>query len=66
MRELHAAISDPNLLLALEPEELGAQILLLLRERGERTFSLAGILHGLRQMNVPDENGYAESYRGSA
>jgi len=40
MRELHAAISDPNALLALEPEELGAQILLLLRERGERTFSL--------------------------
>lgn len=58
MRELHAAISDPNLLLALEPEELGAQILLLLRERRERTFSLAGILHDLRQMNDHGDTGY--------
>lgn len=58
MRELHAAISDPNLLLALEPEELGAQILLLLRERRERTFSLAGILHDLRQMSDHGDTGY--------
>ena len=58
MRELHAAIPDPDVVLALEPEELGAQIVLLLRKRDERTFSLVGMLHELRQMNVADETGY--------
>lgn len=58
MKELYTAIPDPDALLALKPEELGAQILLLLRERGERTFSLVGIVHDLNQMNVSDETGY--------
>lgn len=33
MRELHAAIPDPDVILALEPEELAAKILFLLRIR---------------------------------
>lgn len=57
MKELHAAIPDPDVLLALEPEELGAQILLLLRER-ERTFSLAGIVDDLQKMNDRNNTGY--------
>lgn len=34
MRELHTAIPDPDVVLALEPEELGAIMLFLLRARG--------------------------------
>ena len=34
MRELYAAIPDPDAVLALEPEELGATTLFLLRARG--------------------------------
>lgn len=33
MRELYETIPDPNVVLALEPEELGAKILFLLRQR---------------------------------
>ena len=36
MHELHNAIPDPVVLLALEPEQLGAKMLFLLRERVER------------------------------
>lgn len=38
MIQLLAAIPDVNVLLALEPEELGAKLLFLLRERGGATF----------------------------
>ncbi|MCP1168922.1 TIGR02391 family protein [Limimaricola litoreus] len=36
MKELHAAISDPAAVLAIEPEELAAKLLFLMRERFER------------------------------
>lgn len=36
MRELHVAIPDPAAVLALEPEELAAKLLFLMRERFER------------------------------
>jgi uncharacterized protein (TIGR02391 family) len=36
MRELYQAIPDPDALLALEPEELGATLLFILRQRVER------------------------------
>jgi uncharacterized protein (TIGR02391 family) len=36
MRELHQAIPDPDALLSLEPEELGATLLFILRQRVER------------------------------
>ncbi|WOI57494.1 TIGR02391 family protein [Palleronia sp. LCG004] len=36
MRELHTTITDPDALLALEPEELAGTILILLRDRIER------------------------------
>ncbi len=57
MRELHQAIPDADVLLALQPEELGTKILLLLPKRDEM-FSLAGVVHDLRQMNLSDETGY--------
>jgi uncharacterized protein (TIGR02391 family) len=38
MLQLPQAIPDPNLLLALEPEELAAKLLFLLRQRGEPMF----------------------------
>jgi hypothetical protein len=34
MIQLYQAIPDPDLLLALEPEELAAKLLFLLRQRG--------------------------------
>lgn len=34
MKDLHDTIPDPDAVLALEPEELGATILFLLRARG--------------------------------
>ena len=38
MLQLPQAIPDPDLLLALEPEELAAKLLFLLRQRGEQVF----------------------------
>lgn len=38
MIQLYQAIPDPDLLLALEPEELAAKLLFLLRQRGEPMF----------------------------
>jgi hypothetical protein len=46
MRELIAAIPDVEALLALEPEELGAKLLFLIRarqEQREEMFSLVGM-----------------------
>lgn len=57
MRELYQDIPDADVLLALQPEELGTKILLLLPKHDEM-FSLAGIVHDLRQMNLSDETGY--------
>ncbi len=38
MIQLYQAIPDPDLLLALEPEELATKLLFLLRQRGEPMF----------------------------
>ena len=37
MHELHQTIPDPDALLALEPEELGATLLFIMRARLERS-----------------------------
>lgn len=47
MHQLIQAIPDPDLLLALEPEELAAKLLFLLRKQGEPMFNLDGLLSGL-------------------
>ena len=46
MRELITGIPDVDVLLALEPEELGAKLLFLIRarqEQREEMFTLAGM-----------------------
>ena len=45
MRELIAAIPDSNALLELEPEELGAKMLFLLRARREEKFHPGSLLN---------------------
>ena len=57
MYELATAIPDPQMLLTLEPEELGAKMLFLLRKRQERTnqtsdFHLSNLLGELSQRNA--------------
>jgi hypothetical protein len=44
LRELFAAIPDPDALLELEPEELGAKMLFLLRARREEKFHPGSLL----------------------
>lgn len=44
MRELIEAIPDPNALLELEPEELGAKMLFLIRARRETKFHPGNLL----------------------
>jgi uncharacterized protein (TIGR02391 family) len=44
MKELTQAVPDVNVVLSLEPEELGSKLLFLLRKRREHTFRLATIV----------------------
>ena len=54
MRELVEAIPDVDVLLALEPEELGAKILFLLRKRHDRgQFHPGNMQLELQQMHPP-------------
>lgn len=47
MRELYETIPDPDAVLALEPEELGAKLLFLLRQRETRQRKPVGQPHGI-------------------
>ena len=51
MLELATAIPDPDVLLALEPEELAAKMLFLLRERDLNIFGMRDIRSGLWLLN---------------
>lgn len=59
MFELSTTIHDPAVLLALEPEELGAKLLFLLRKRrqNEQSFFLSNLLNELWPYNpLPGQN----------
>lgn len=48
MSWLAVAIPDPDVLLALEPEELGAKLIFVLRKQGNgNSFHLGNLLSGL-------------------
>ena len=51
MRELFDAIPDVDVLIGLEPEELGAKLVFVLREHREGMFTLGGVLSQLEQLN---------------
>jgi uncharacterized protein (TIGR02391 family) len=56
MRELPQAVPDVQALLAMEPEELGAKVLFLLRKRSERSqqpFHLSNLIGELWPQNYP-------------
>lgn len=69
MRELLTAIPDPDMLLALTPEELGARVLFLLKERPpqERTFHLGNLALDLEALHGPrgEPNPYGDKRRQS-
>jgi len=53
MLDLPQAIPDVEVLLALEPEELGAKLLFLLRERSQnKTFNLSDMTHDLWEQRL--------------
>jgi uncharacterized protein (TIGR02391 family) len=49
MYQLQRFIADPDLLIALEPEELAARLLFLLRQQESAMFSLGGCVSRLKQ-----------------
>lgn len=51
MNELPRVIPDVQMLLALTPEELGAKIIFLLRQRKEEQFHLGNLQRELWQFN---------------
>ena len=57
MRELPAAIPDVDVLLGLEPEELGAKLLFLIRGRREHMFHPGGMATELWGSEVPAPSG---------
>jgi uncharacterized protein (TIGR02391 family) len=58
--QLPQAIPDPDLLLALEPEELAAKLLFLVRQRPHGDFSPAILAHGLGGDPSHDQPGYPQ------
>ena len=58
MRELIRDIPDVNVLLSLEPEELGARLLFIYRERGERHYHPGNDVIGQDRIHGEDPNGY--------
>lgn len=63
MKELHAAIPDPASLLALEPEELAAKLLFLMRERFEKERNQLRPTRFIDEvMNAPDPLEGGEGY----
>ncbi len=52
MYELPKTIDDPDVLLALTPEELGAKVLFILRSRGDKNFHPNNELGGMLQSDV--------------
>jgi uncharacterized protein (TIGR02391 family) len=59
MIELPTVIPDVEVLLALEPEELGAKMLFLLRSRTERMFNLATLREELWSQSLSDRPQYS-------
>lgn len=49
MIEILRAFPDPEVLIALEPEELGSKVLFILRETDQRQISIHHIMHGLTE-----------------
>lgn len=58
MIQLYQAIPDPDLLLALEPEELAAKLLFLLRQRGEPMFHPGNLQNEPYQDSISGRAGY--------
>lgn len=65
MRELPAAISDVDVLLGLEPEELGAKLLFLIRGRREHMFHPGGMATELWGSEVPAPLRYPHNQRAT-
>ncbi|MCB2075133.1 MAG: TIGR02391 family protein [Novosphingobium sp.] len=63
MRELPQAIPDVDVLLALQPEELAAKMLFLLRERSEDKFYAYNLSNELWSA-LPDQVGYPRNREG--
>ncbi len=65
MHELPQIIPDARVLLAMEPEELGAKILFLLRKRSDRSqqpFLFSNLIGELWPSNYPYLQGQQPSY----
>jgi uncharacterized protein (TIGR02391 family) len=61
MIQLLKAIPDVDMLLGLSPQELGAKMLFLLRQRGDPTFLPAGMVQELRGDISRGVKGYADA-----
>ena len=61
MIELPTVIPDVEVLLTLEPEELGAKMLFLLRSRTERMFNLATLREELWSQSLSDRPQYSSN-----
>jgi uncharacterized protein (TIGR02391 family) len=66
LRELLTAIPNVETLLALEPEELGAKLLFLIRTRNDRMFSLDGYQNEPWDIGVPEAQRYPINRRPQA
>ncbi len=68
MRELTRIIPDTTVLLAMEPEELGAKILFLLRKRSKQpheSFLFSNLIGELWPQNYPYAGGHQDGYPGN-
>jgi uncharacterized protein (TIGR02391 family) len=63
MRELVAAIPDAEVLLALEPEELGAKLLFLMKERKDATYILDGVQQELWNKYTQEDRQYPRHHQ---
>ena len=63
MRELLVAIPDVQVLLNLEPEELGAKLLFLLRAHGGQMTTAGSIEMGVWDRDLPEQLKYPQAQR---
>lgn len=66
MSPIVQAIPDVDVLLALEPEELGGKLLFILKQQGRDMFSLIGLVQGIGEAEIHRQPTYPRNQRDAA